>query len=163
MIRKVEVDEVTGEKITKPDDKQQIIYISNDGKQEFYQVSDSEIYHALKALDADQMGTIQKMIDPFLHAPSALIRETATMVPDFGVRNLIRDGGEAFLTSEHGFLPLIDQIWGMYQMANNTEWYQHFLEQQGEYGTRTRESANQDNFARIEDTIDEKVNVWKNF
>lgn len=163
MIRKVEVDEVTGEKITKPDDKQQIIYISNNGKQEFYQVSDSEIYHALKALDADQMGTIQKMIDPFLHAPSALIRETATMVPDFGVRNLIRDGGEAFLTSEHGFLPLIDQIWGMYQMANNTEWYQHFLEQQGEYGTRTRERANMDNFAKIEDTIDDKVSLWKNF
>lgn len=163
MVRKVEVDEVTGEKITKPDDKQQIIYISNDGKQEFYQVSDSEIYHALKALDADQMGTIQKMIDPFLHAPSALIRETATMVPDFGVRNLIRDGGEAFLTSEHGFLPLIDQIWGMYQMANNTEWYQRYQEQQGEYGTRTRERANMDNFAKIEDTIDDKVSLWKNF
>jgi hypothetical protein len=108
------------------------------------------------------MGTLHKMLDPFLHAPSALIRETATMVPDFGVRNLVRDGGEAFMTSEHGFLPLIDQIWGMYQMANNTEWYQRFLEQQGEYGTYNREGAN-DNVARVEDTIDEKVNVLKNF
>ena len=44
MIRRVEVDENTGEKITKPDDKQQIIYVCNDGKQEVYQVSDREIY-----------------------------------------------------------------------------------------------------------------------
>lgn len=162
MIRQVSVDEKDGNLITKPDDKQQIIYVCNNGKHEFYQVSDPEIYRALKALDADQMGTIQKMIDPFLHAPSALIRETATMVPDFGVRNLLRDGGEAFLTSEHGFLPFIDQIWGMYQMANNTEWYQRFLEQKGEYGTYNRENAN-DGVARIEDTIDEKVNPIKNF
>ena len=162
MIRQVRVDEKDGNLITKPDDKQQIIYVCNNGKHEFYQVSDPEIYRALKALDADQMGTIQKMIDPFLHAPSALIRETATMVPDFGVRNLLRDGGEAFLTSEHGFLPFIDQIWGMYQMANNTEWYQRFLEQKGEYGTYNRENAN-DGVARIEDTIDEKVNPIKNF
>ena len=36
------------------------------------------------------------------------------------------------------------------------------LEQQGEYGTYNREGAN-DNVARVEDTIDEKVNVLKNF
>lgn len=162
MIRKVKVDEKDGKLITKPNEQEQIIFVCNNGVNEFYQVSDPEIYRALRALDADQMGTLHKMIDPFLHAPSALIRETATMVPDFGIRNLIRDGGEAFLTSEHGFLPFIDQIWGMYQMANNTEWYQRFLEQQGEYGTYNRDSVN-DNIVRVEDTVDEKVNPWKNF
>ena len=162
MIRKIKVDEKDGKLITKPNEQEQIIFICNNGVNEFYQVSDPEIYRALRALDADQMGTLHKMIDPFLHAPSALIRETATMVPDFGIRNLIRDGGEAFLTSEHGFLPFIDQIWGMYQMANNTEWYQRFLEQQGEYGTYNRDSVN-DNIVRVEDTVDEKVNPWKNF
>jgi len=54
------------------------------------------------------MGTVAKMLDRIAHVPSGLVRETATMVPDFGVRNLVRDGGEGFLTSEHGFLPIID-------------------------------------------------------
>jgi len=68
------------------------------------------------------------MIDRVAHYPSGLIRETATIVPDFGIRNLIRDNTEAFLTSEHGFFPFFDAMWGMYQMANNTEWYQKYLE-----------------------------------
>jgi len=53
MIRKVKVDEKDGKLITKPDEKEQIIYICNNGVNEFYQVSDPEIYRALRALDAD--------------------------------------------------------------------------------------------------------------
>jgi hypothetical protein len=74
------------------------------------------------------MGTVAKMIDRVMHVPSGLIRETATMVPDFGLRNMIRDGGEAFLTSEHGFIPIVDQIWGMYQIINDTPWARAYFE-----------------------------------
>jgi len=74
------------------------------------------------------MNTLWRMIDNVAHKPAKWIRESATIVPDFGVRNLIRDNAEAFLTSEHGFFPFFDALWGMYQMANNTEWYQRYLD-----------------------------------
>jgi len=53
MIRKVKIDEKDGKLITKPNESEQIIYVCNNGKNEFYQVNDPEIYRALRALDAD--------------------------------------------------------------------------------------------------------------
>ncbi len=163
LLRKVKVDQRDGKLLTKPSDRDQIIYVCNNGEHEFYQIADKEIYLALKSLDVDQMGTIQKMLDKVAHVPSGLVRNTATMVPDFGFRNLFRDNVEAFLTSEHGFIPFVDAIWGMYQMANNTEWYQRYLEQNGEYGTLNRDNGRVDDIARIEDIIEDKINPLRNW
>lgn len=53
LIRKVKVEERNGKLITKPDDRDQIIYVCNNGEHEFYQIADKEIYLALKSLDKD--------------------------------------------------------------------------------------------------------------
>jgi len=47
------VDEKTGRLLTKQKNGDQIFYVCNDGKHEFYQVADKEIFLALKSMDAD--------------------------------------------------------------------------------------------------------------
>jgi hypothetical protein len=63
------------------------------------------------------------MLEKILSAPASLIRATATSTPDFGIRNLIRDNLTAFYTSEHGFIPLVDALWGMREIKRNGEFY----------------------------------------
>jgi len=122
IVRKVKIDEATEKLITQPNNKEQIIYVFNNGQKEFYQIADKDIFNALHSMDSEQWGTIGKILDKVGHTPAALVRATATSTPDFGLRNVVRDTFEAWLTSEHGFVPLLDSFWGMYQYATNSEW-----------------------------------------
>ena len=162
LIRRVKVNEKNGKLITKPDDRQQIFYVCNNGKHEFYQVADREIYHALKCLNADQMSTIEKMLGGIARFNTKMVREGATMVPDFGIRNFFRDQGEAFLTSEHGYIPFVDAAWGIYQIINNTEWAKAYFEQNGEFGTLVRDDVNGNGVVTTQDIVESKLNPFKN-
>lgn len=71
------------------------------------------------------MDSFDRFVSYILSRPAAFVRFFATITPDFGLGNLIRDNGEAFLTSRHGFIPLYDSLWGMWQMKNDTEWLNH--------------------------------------
>lgn len=91
-----------------------IFYVMKDGKKEFYQLSDASVYKALRSMSPEQMTQFGKFVRWALSRPAAMVRFFATFTPDFGFGNLIRDNGEAFLTSRHGFIPLYDSLWGMW-------------------------------------------------
>lgn len=117
-----------------------IFYVMKDGKKEFYQLSDASVYKALRSMSPEQMTQFGKFVRWALSRPAAFVRFFATFTPDFGFGNLIRDNGEAFLTSRHGFIPLYDSLWGMWQMYTDSEWFKEYNSQVGEMGTRMRES-----------------------
>jgi len=158
MVRKLADRDKNGNPIH-VDPKQNVFYIWNNGKKEYYQVADREIYAALKSFDAEQMGALKKIIDQTAGRASRLVRNTATMTPDFGLRNLARDNVEAFISSEHGFLPLIDSLWGMYQMANDTQWWREYQSMNGEHLSLNREG---EDVATVEHGIKDNVKFYKN-
>jgi len=159
MVRKLASRDKNGNPISH-DSKQNVFYVWNNGEKEYYQVADREIYIALRSFDADQMGALKKIANATFGFSSRLVRDTATMTPDFGLRNLCRDNLEAFISSEHGFLPFIDSFWGMYQMANDTQWFKEYQSMNGELGTRNRDG---ENVATVEHDIKDNVKFWKTY
>jgi len=59
-----------------------------------------------------------------LAKPAAWLRAGATLTPEFAMRNPIRDQFTAAIFSEHGFIPGVDLVRGMFEVAGNTETYQ---------------------------------------
>ena len=159
MVRKLASRDKNGNPISH-DSKQNVFYVWNNGEKEYYQVADREIYIALRSFDADQMGALKKIANATFGFSSRLVRDTATMTPDFGLRNLCRDNLEAFISSEHGFLPFVDSFWGMYQMANDTQWFKEYQSMNGELGTRNRDG---ENVATVEHDIKDNVKFWKTY
>lgn len=149
----------TGRPIGMESDKNKIFFIYNKGVKEYYQVADNEVFLALKSFDDTQMKGLMRYLDKFCHVPSALVRTTATAVPDFGVRNLIRDNVEAFLTTDHGFLPFVDAFWGMNQMRKDTKWFREYQSLNGEMNILNREGQGK---AIVEHNLADKLNPFEN-
>lgn len=145
-----------GNQINLEDPSRNIFYLWKDGKKVFYQVGDREVYLALRSLDEDQMTGLYRYIDHILRMPAKLVRITATGTIDFGERNVFRDNGEAFLTSEHGYLPFYDSVWGMYQMAKDTPWFREYQQMNGELGTLNR--IDEDSNAVVQHEVPDKLN-----
>ena len=158
MVRKLASRDKDGRPISH-DNKQYVFYVWENGEKQYYQVADREIYIALKSFDAEQMGALSKIMNQTAGRASRLVRNTATMTPDFGLRNLIRDNVEAFVSSEHGFLPLIDSLWGMYQMANDTQWFREYQSLNGERLSLNREG---EDIATVAHDIKDNVKFYKN-
>lgn len=149
----------TGRPIGMESDKNKVFFIYNKGVKEYYQVADNEVFLALKSFDDTQMKGLMRYLDKFCHVPSALVRTTATAVPDFGVRNLIRDNVEAFLTTDHGFLPFVDAFWGMNQMRKDTKWFREYQSLNGEMNILNREGQGK---AIVEHNLADKLNPFEN-
>ena len=162
MVRKLKSRDKNGNPIH-ADSRQNVFYIWNNGEKEYYQVADREIYAALKSFDAEQMSALKKIVDQTAGRASRLVRSTATMTPDFGLRNLCRDNVEAFISSQHGFIPLIDSLWGMYQMANDTQWYREYQRMNGEpLNSLNRGGGDNQDIATVEHGIKDNVKFYKN-
>ena len=157
MIRKLASRDKNGKPISH-DNKQYVFYVWENGQKQYYQVADREIYVALKSFDAEQMGALSKIMNQTAGRASRLVRNTATMTPDFGLRNLVRDNVEAFISSEHGFLPLVDSLWGMYQMANDTQWFREYQALNGEHMSLNRDG---EDVATVEHDIKDNVKFYK--
>ena len=121
----------------------------------FFQVSDQQIYNALISFTPDQISTAWKLASK----PASLIRDTATAVPDFFIRNVIRDNAEAFLSTEHGFLPIIDAVWGAKQILQDTNWWKEYQSMNGEFNTLTKDEKGLPSLTRKQKTKD----LWNTF
>ena len=159
MVRKLASRDRNGNPISH-DNKQYVFYVWENGEKQYYQVADREIYVALKSFDAEQMSALSKIMNQTAGKASRLVRNTATMTPDFGLRNLVRDNFEAFVSSEHGFLPLVDSIWGMYQMANDTQWFKEYQRMNGEHLSLNRDG---EDVATVEHDIKDNVKMHKTY
>lgn len=84
------------------------IALYRDGKRELWRVP-PEVAKAASGMDAQSIGTIQKIIA----TPAKVLRAGVTLAPDFFVRNMIRDQLTAFAFSKNGYIPLYDFMRGM--------------------------------------------------
>lgn len=83
------------------------IAILRDGKRETYSV-DPELARAMKGLDAQSMGLLEKI----LSFPASTLRAGAVLTPDFAIRHTIRDFLYATTTFKNGVFHPLDMAKG---------------------------------------------------
>ena len=104
-----------------------IVYV--DGKKQFYKVS-APILKAMNGLDQAQLNWLEK----FFIFPSTVFRTGATMMPDFVVKNVIRDTFGAFAQSEARPTP-IDTAKGLASIMGDQKLADEWRASGGSMGT----------------------------
>lgn len=108
---------------TKYGASENIVTYFKDGKPEYYEVFDKNLYKALLSLDKPA-STLLTRIASF---PTKLLRAGATLTPDFVVRNPTRDAMTAFLFSKYRFVPGFDTTRGLFHMLKKDDMYYKYL------------------------------------
>lgn len=102
------------------------IRIFRDGKPETYTV-DPELARAIKGLDQQSMGDIERMLRPF----SRLLRAGAVLQPDFMARHTLRDFLYAVVTGKSGLFTPADMVRGFIGLATKDQDYDDWLKSGG--------------------------------
>jgi len=95
-----------------------VISVLMNGKKKFFQV-DPKLYKALMATDREEMGLLVKI----LSMPTRWLRAGAILTPEFAVRNPLRDVMTAFVYSKYGFVPVVDNIRGIFSLVKKDKDY----------------------------------------
>ncbi|MDP3939803.1 MAG: LPD38 domain-containing protein [Deltaproteobacteria bacterium] len=111
-----------------PKDNQ--IAVFRDGKREVYEVP-FEAAEAMKALDRESAPIWARI----LATPARTLRAGAVLTPDFMLRNVARDQLSAFIFSKNGYVPVLDAIRGVTEIAKSGETYQNWLKSGGANAT----------------------------
>ena len=106
----METIEVDGKKVKRPakEAPKGTITVFEDGKRKYYRVA-PPILKAVEQMRPEQFNFVQK----FFQAPASILRAGATLIPEFWVRNVLRDMQSAFIQSEARPIPVIDPIRGL--------------------------------------------------
>ena len=105
--------------------KDNVITVYRDGKPEYYEIFDLDLYEALADVDYEKLNLLEKIAS----IPAKMLRTGATAFnPDFTIRNPIRDTFQAAITSESGFIPIIDTLRGSVEVFAKTELFKQLKE-----------------------------------
>jgi len=80
-------------------------------KQKVFEV-DPDLFKSIQGMNVEDVSMIMKI----LGFPAKALRAGATLSPDFSVRNPLRDQFTAGVYSEHGFVPGVDLIRGVWEL-----------------------------------------------
>lgn len=97
------------------------IRIYRDGKPETYRI-DPELAIAMKGLDQQSMGMIEKALAPM----SRSLRAGAVLQPDFIARHTLRDFLYAFVTTGEGIFTPMDMVRGIVGLARKDEDFENW-------------------------------------
>lgn len=111
--------------------KENVIRVFRNGKQEFYQL-DPDLYRAVTAADREQMNFLVRAAN----MPVRMLRSGIVNTLEFWFKNMFRDQFEALVKSEHGYIPYIDLVRGMYHVLGRTDTFTKFLAAGGAQGLR---------------------------
>ena len=112
----------------------QIVGVWKNGKQQFYQIEDAELYRALKMQDSTHSGLLESFwFKGALTAPSRILRGGATLTPEFFARNPFRDQVAAAVYSKYGFVPFVDGFRGMLHALKKDDVYWDWVKSGGRY------------------------------
>lgn len=110
------------------------ITVMRDGKREYYEVS-KPLLEAMNNLSPIQLnGTLKLIQEVFFYTPARVLRAGATLIPEFWVRNVIRDQSTAFLQSPVRPTPL-DMIRGLTAVMRKDDLYQDWLRHGGAFNS----------------------------
>jgi len=105
-----------------------------DGKRQYYQVDDPELYKALQLQDSTA-AEITSRWPGFATASkfTRTLRAGATLTIDFIQRNPFRDQLQAAVYSKHGFIPFFDGFRGMLSVLGKDKYYWEWIKSGGRY------------------------------
>lgn len=98
--------------------KDNVLTVMMKGKKRFFQV-DPDIYKAMMATERETMGLMMKIFS----TPTRWLRAGAILAPEFAVRNPLRDVMTAYCYSNYGFVPIIDNIKGIFSLVKKDNDY----------------------------------------
>lgn len=103
---------------------EKVISIFKNGKQNFYEVFDDELYNTMLSIDRQSGSILEKL----LSFPAKTLRAGATVLtPEYIVRNPMRDALSAFVYSKYGFIPGVDTLRGLVSVLGKDESYYKFM------------------------------------
>lgn len=112
----------------------QTITVFRDGKKEFYKVSPA-LSEAMESLNpVEKAGALKYLKEIFLFTPARLVRGGATLVPEFWLRNVLRDQGTALLQSPVRPTP-IDMVQGLASVIGGGKLYQEWVADGGSFNS----------------------------
>ena len=126
----METIEVDGKKVKRPTGEapKGTITVFEDGKRKYYRVA-PPILKAVEQMRPEQFNFVQK----FFQAPASVLRAGATLIPEFWVRNVIRDMQSAFIQSEARPIPIIDPIRGLVALIGKTDLHNQWMQAGGSF------------------------------
>lgn len=126
---------VDGEKRTVPSElaPRDTITVFINGKKKYYRVS-KPLLEAVNNLSPMQFNaTMQMLLAPFKFSAS-LLRAGATIIPEFWIRNVLRDQGTAFLQSPVRPTP-IDMVKGLASVIGRGDLYNEWMRNGGSFNS----------------------------
>ena len=135
----METIEVDGKKVKRPakEAPKGTITVFENGKRKYYRVS-PPILEAVKQMRPEQFNFVQK----FFQAPASILRAGATLIPEFWVRNVLRDMQSAFIQSEARPIPVIDPIRGLVALIGKTDLHNQWMQSGGSFNNYMELSDN---------------------
>ena len=135
----METIEVDGKKVKRPTGEapKGTITVFEDGKRKYYRVA-PPILKAVEQMRPEQFNFVQK----FFQAPASVLRAGATLIPEFWVRNVIRDMQSAFIQSEARPIPIIDPIRGLVALIGKTDLHNQWMQAGGSFNNYMELSDN---------------------
>ena len=104
--------------------------VYRNGKREVWRAP-QEIVNAVRALDAPAVGLLERLLSPF----ASSLRAGVTIVPEFAIRNPVRDQFSALLFSRHGFKPVYHSLLGLKELFKKGDAYSYWLKSGGANAT----------------------------
>jgi predicted Rdx family selenoprotein len=105
-----------------------IIEVWQKGERHFYEVP-KDLYDSMSQLTE----TTNYWLTKILAVPARILRTGATSVPEFALRNPIRDQLFAFVNAKYGYVPLVDFTRGLFEMIGKGEQYWRWKAAGGEW------------------------------
>lgn len=99
-------------KVESPSGKTITVYI--DGKAQHYEVPEL-LLKSMRGLGEESAGSLYKLFS----YPARLLRAGATMTPEFGISNVIRDQFSAMVNAKYKYVPFYDFVRGVFNMAGD--------------------------------------------
>ena len=135
--------------------------VYRNGKREVWRAP-QEIVNAVRALDAPSVGLLERLLSPF----ASSLRAGVTIVPEFAIRNPVRDQFSALVFSRHGFKPVYHTLFGLKELFKKGDAYSYWLKSGGANATMVsmdRDYIQQNVFGLAKDTglISKAWNVLK--
>lgn len=106
------------------------IIVMKDGKRKFYRVHPA-IMKAIQQMQPEQLGFVSKL----LQAPASVLRAGATLIPEFWIRNILRDQHSAFIQSGARPIPIYDPVLGLVSLMGKGELHQKWMQSGGSFNS----------------------------
>lgn len=103
-----------------------VISVLEGGKRNYYQLH-PKLYEAMMALDKESTPLLVKLMS----VPATTLRIGATLSPEFGIRNPIKDQWSAFIYSRYGYRPGFDLARGLFHVLKADSLYVQWLKSGG--------------------------------